>query len=132
MPSLAERALPFAVVVGVEHDVVIGGDREPAIGLDLGIELARRPAGIAEREQAAARPPPLPIARRMSSVAVIAISPPTTSVAFLAVIGGVQHKAAAGLDRTAEMHRARLGERRSARCQLGEQLVHGQRRRAAC
>ena len=48
--------LIFAVDVGVEDQFRIGRAMQPAIGLDLGLELARRPAGIAERKDALARP----------------------------------------------------------------------------
>jgi len=48
------------VVVGIENDRVVGRDRKPAIGLDLGIELTRGPPGIAKGKQAPARTPALP------------------------------------------------------------------------
>src|SRR5258706_205995 len=38
--DLAERALPLAVEVAFEHQVGIGRHGQPAIGLDLGLELA--------------------------------------------------------------------------------------------
>ena len=53
--ELGDRPLPLAVQVLVEDQLLVGGDVEPAVGLDLGVELARAPAGIAEREQTAAR-----------------------------------------------------------------------------
>ena len=45
--ELAERTAPLCVVVAIEHDGLIGWHRQPGILLDLRIELARPPAGIA-------------------------------------------------------------------------------------
>ena len=53
--ELADGALPFVVEAGVEEQILVGRGGEPAIGLDLGIELAGAPAGIAQRQQALAR-----------------------------------------------------------------------------
>ncbi len=39
---------PFHVVVGVEDEVGVGGDGDPAIGFDLGFQLPRRPAGVTD------------------------------------------------------------------------------------
>src|SRR3546814_3803242 len=53
--ELADGALPLVVEGVVEHQVLVGGDVQPAVGLDLRVELAGPPAGIAERQQLAAR-----------------------------------------------------------------------------
>src|SRR6516162_4021027 len=53
--DLADGALPFVVELGIEEDGLVGRCGEPAIGLDLGIELTGAPAGISEREQTLAR-----------------------------------------------------------------------------
>src|SRR5258708_37424302 len=44
--ELGQRSLPFVLEVVAEDDALVGGDVQPAIGLDLGVELARPPAGI--------------------------------------------------------------------------------------
>ena len=44
------RALIFALEVGVENQIGVGGTIEPAVLLDFGFELTRGPAGIAESE----------------------------------------------------------------------------------
>src|SRR4029077_293297 len=54
--ELCQRAAPFRVVVAGEDNVGVGGNGKPAIGLDLGVELTGRPAGIAKGEEALARP----------------------------------------------------------------------------
>ena len=56
MPSLASARRHLPSRSGSKTDRSSADDREPAIGLHLGVELARRPAGIAERQQAAPRP----------------------------------------------------------------------------
>ena len=53
--DLADRAFPLVVEVGVEHQGFVRRYREPAVGLDLGIELPGSPAGIAQRQQAVPR-----------------------------------------------------------------------------
>src|SRR5262245_61082764 len=49
--ELAQSAQIFAVHFGIEDQLGIGRAIEPAIGVDLAFELARRPPGIAERKQ---------------------------------------------------------------------------------
>src|SRR3954465_2370354 len=48
--DLAQRAPVFFVDVVAEDQIRIRVAMQPAIALDFGLELARRPAGIAERE----------------------------------------------------------------------------------
>ena len=78
-------------------------DAEPAIGLHLGVELAGAPAGIAQRQQALLRPAALADGaqnfERRGERDVAAHH----QRAVLDVIGGMQHEAAPGLDRAAEM-----------------------------
>src|SRR6202453_4643864 len=49
-PDLAQRTQVFLLDVAAEHQIRIGVAVQPAIVLDFGLELSRRPAGIAERE----------------------------------------------------------------------------------
>src|SRR6202790_5591405 len=49
-PDLAQRAEVFFLDVAAEDQVRIGIAMQPAIILDFGFQLSRRPAGIAERE----------------------------------------------------------------------------------
>src|SRR3954453_24007576 len=54
--DLAQGASVLLVDVVAEDQVRIGIAMQPSIALDLGLELARRPAGIAEREDGVLRP----------------------------------------------------------------------------
>src|SRR6266568_4746152 len=53
--EFAEGALPFAIDLAVEEDLLVGGNMQPAILLQLTVELVRSPAGVAEGKQALAR-----------------------------------------------------------------------------
>jgi hypothetical protein len=53
--ELPHRPFVFAAGIGSEHEIGIGGAMQPAIVLDLGLELPRRPAGVAKRENGARR-----------------------------------------------------------------------------
>ena len=106
----------------VEQQRVVRSYGEPAIGLDLGIELARAPAGIAEREEAVARA--FAAADRAQDVhrrgdADIAHD----QRRLLGVIGRMQHEAARRLDRAAEMHR-RAAEAVAFDAELLQKLAH--------
>jgi hypothetical protein len=46
--ELRQGMLPFVVEIAAEHQLFIRRHLQPAIGLDLGIELARTPSGIAK------------------------------------------------------------------------------------
>ena len=46
-PELDEGPTPFPFLVRIEDDLVISYDGQPAVGLDLGIELAGCPASVA-------------------------------------------------------------------------------------
>src|SRR5688572_33167829 len=48
--DLAQRALVFFIDVVAEYQLRVGVAMQPAIVLDLVLELARRPAGIAQRQ----------------------------------------------------------------------------------
>src|SRR5689334_8991857 len=48
--ELPQRLGVLAVVVVAEDELGVGGAVQPAVLLDLVLELARRPAGVAERE----------------------------------------------------------------------------------
>ena len=120
-------ALPFAVYVALEHEILVGRHAEPAVRLELGIELARRPTGIAERQQVALRS--LAATDRAQDVKrrghreLLA----HCQRRLFVIVGRVQHETAAGLDGPAEMHRARLVEAGRFELQMGHQLVHRQR-----
>ena len=53
--DLLHRLLVFAADIGAEDQFRVGGAMQPAVVLDLVFELARRPAGIAERQDRACR-----------------------------------------------------------------------------
>ena len=85
--------------------LAIGLAVQPAVRLDLEFELARRPAGIAERQQRAVRPAPVgdgaqDLQRGGQADAVV----DRQRRVLDEEIGGVQHEPAAGLHRPAAMH----------------------------
>src|ERR1700682_5926918 len=51
------RLVPLLVVVLVEEQALVGGGADPGTRFHFGLELAGRPAGIAQHEPQAARPP---------------------------------------------------------------------------
>src|SRR4051794_30764628 len=51
--ELLHRPVVFRVNVGAEDQLGVGAAMQPAIMLQLALELARRPAGIAERQDRA-------------------------------------------------------------------------------
>src|SRR5271166_3878486 len=53
--DLVERLFILGVDVGSEDQFGVGRAMQPAVFLDLGFELSRSPAGIAEREHGAER-----------------------------------------------------------------------------
>src|SRR5437667_2318190 len=114
-------------MVRTKNDAVIGGDRQPTVGLDFGVELPRRPPGIAQGEKALARP--LAFADRTQDIEGCGhrdIAVDDERRRFI-VIGGVQHEAAPGFDRTAEIHRTRVGDVARRDVELRKQLTHRQR-----
>src|SRR3954447_26738881 len=54
--DLAQRAQIFFLDVAAEDQVGIGVAMQPAIVLDFGLQLARRPAGVTERQDGVLRP----------------------------------------------------------------------------
>src|SRR5688572_9201436 len=48
--DLLQRLVVLGAVVPAEHQLGVGRTMQPAVLVDLALELARRPAGIAERE----------------------------------------------------------------------------------
>ena len=51
-PDLADGTFPFIIESRVEKESFIGRREQPAICLDLGVELTRPPSGIAKRQKA--------------------------------------------------------------------------------
>src|SRR6204780_845402 len=101
--ELGQRELPFLGLVRAEHDVFVGVDAEPAIGLQLGVELAGTPAGIAQRQQAFLRPAALADGAQNLERGGERDIAAHHQRAVLDVIGGMQHETAPDLDRAAEM-----------------------------
>ena len=108
MPILASARAVLGLEVGIEDQVGVGRAVEPAVGLDLALELTRRPAGIAEREDgavgAAAGGDGLEdVDRRREADAVFDRQRRIVDE----IVGAVQHEAAPGLDRAADVNRQR-------------------------
>src|SRR6185437_7421555 len=85
-----------------EDQVLIGGAMQPAVLLDLLLELTRRPAGIAKREDRVVRPGAAgnrleDVERRGQADAVV----DRQRRVLDEEIGRMQHEAASGLDRAA-------------------------------
>jgi hypothetical protein len=55
-PNLFQRSLIFGAGIGPEDQFGVGRAVQPAIALDLGLELPGGPAGITEGENGARRP----------------------------------------------------------------------------
>ncbi len=106
MPILPSARVIFAVDLGIEDELGIGRAVQPAIGVDLAFELARRPTGIAEREQRLVGAGALgDVAQNVDGGGEADALVDRQRALGLEVVGAVQHEAASGLDRTAEMHR---------------------------
>src|SRR5436305_7495886 len=100
--DLAQGAAVLFVDVVAEDQVRIRVTMQPAIALDLGLELAWRPAGIAEREDGVLWSGTLAdraqnVHRRGEADAIV---DPERRVVDVE-IAGMQHEAAAGIDRAA-------------------------------
>ena len=104
-PILRMARSHFDLVVPVEHDLRVGRRQEPAIALDLGVELAGVPAGIAQRQHAALGPG----AGRDRAQHVDRGGEREPLVdhhrAVLDIVRRMQDEAAARLDRAADMDR---------------------------
>ena len=106
MPSSDERRFETFFGGDVEDDARIGFDRQPAVLRDFFFELARAPAGVAEREQEAFRT----LAARDGFEHVFRGGHFETARhahgrrVRVAAFRIVQHEAALGLHRAAEIH----------------------------
>src|SRR5262249_49424240 len=103
--DLLQRLLVFAAGVLTENQLGIGRAMQPAVMLDLGLELARRPAGIAERQDRAlwsvpARDRLEDIERRGEADAFV----DRQRRVLDEEIARMQHEAALGIDRPALEH----------------------------
>jgi hypothetical protein len=95
MPSLAS-ACATSRRDRKQDDLIVGLDGQPPIGLHFGVKLTRGPAGVAEGEEASLWPLPLADGSQHlegSSHRDIAVD---MQCGFLAIVGRVQNKAAAG------------------------------------
>ncbi len=101
--ELGEGALPLVALSRIEDEVLVGGDAQPAVGLNLGIELAGTPAGVTERQKASLRSGAAANRaqdlERRSERDVAG----DDQRAVLDIIRRMQDESAAGLDRPAEM-----------------------------
>ena len=114
---------PFGVVVQTEYQVAVGGHQKPAIVLQLLVELAGSPAGIAQGEHALCRPlaggdHPQDVDGRGERDVVV-----DEQGEVLSVVGAVQDEAAAGIHRPTEMDRHRLAVAPGVQPELVEQGV---------
>src|SRR5258705_210808 len=108
--DLAQRADVFFLDVAAEDQVGIGVRVQRAVVLDLGFQLSRSPAGIAEREDGVLRLGALRdrlqnIHRRGQANSVVDLQRRILDEE----IARMQHEAAAGLDRAAFQHLHGLG-----------------------
>src|SRR5690349_21323300 len=99
--DLAQRPVVFRLDVQPEDEVGIGAAMQPAVLLHLVLELARRPAGIAEREDGAGRSGAArdrleDVERRGEADAFV----DRQRRVLDEEVGAVQHEAALGLDRS--------------------------------
>src|ERR1700733_13935218 len=108
--ELLERALVFMTDVGAEDEIGIGAAVQPAVALDLVFELARRPSGIAERQQRVAGPvapgDPLEHVERCGEADAVVDRP---SRILDEEIARMEHEAAARFDRSPFENRHRAG-----------------------
>ena len=113
MPIFCIALVVFAVGVLAEDQLGIGRAMQPAVMLDLLLELARRPAGIAERQDGAVRA--LAARDRLENV-----ERRGEADAFVdrqrrvldEEVARMQHEAALGIDRPALEHLHAAGARR--------------------
>ena len=104
--ELADRALHLCSRSASNTMASSDGDDSQPLAWISGIELARAPSRHSRAPACCGRgPPPAAISRRMSMVAVSATLSPTTQRVVLHIVGRMQHEAAAGLDRPAEIDR---------------------------
>ena len=109
-PILAERTLPFGLVILVEDQRLVGVARQPDVLADFPLELPRRPVGATQckRSERRGRRSSSPMASSTSRVAVRATpSPYSQRRVRRGVVVGVDHKAPLALHRPPRQHRAR-------------------------
>ena len=100
-----QRAVVFAGEIGVEDETRVGGAGQPAVGENLALELARAPAGIAERQhRAGGTGPQGDGAQDIDGCGHAHVFGDLDRRIVGAVIAGVKHEASSGLDRTAAQH----------------------------
>src|SRR5882672_5845029 len=95
------RAVPLRRRVVVEDQRLVGRDDEPEPTVELALELARRPARVASREDRAARPHPASDGLEDRRIAGDGHAVVDDAAVAAAPVGGVEHEAAAGLHRAA-------------------------------
>src|SRR6185295_10510745 len=103
--DLLQRLLVLALDVGPEDQLRIGRAMQPAVLVDFLLELAGRPAGIAERQERAARPLAArdrleDVERRRETDALVDRQRGVLDVE----VGRMQDEAALGVDRSALEH----------------------------
>src|SRR5471030_475144 len=99
-----ERALPLGLEVRIEHEGGVGIDHQPGVVLHLAVELARRPAGMTQRQPGllgatATRHVLQDLERGRERHAAL-----DHQRLVALVVGRMQDQAARGLDRAAEQH----------------------------
>src|SRR6476646_10452893 len=98
--DLAERAIIFAVDFRIENQLWVGRAMQPAIGLDLALELPGRPPGIAECEQRLVGAGALgDVAQDVDGGGEAHALVDRQRALGLEIVGAVQDEAAAGLHR---------------------------------
>src|SRR5262249_50000240 len=104
--------IPDLVAVVVEDEASVRRRREPKPLRKLALELARRPAGIAEGDQAVAGPALVAdVAKDLGAGGHGEAAVDVERVGTM-IIGAVDHKADAGLDGAARENPHRSGNRR--------------------
>ena len=121
--ELAQRAAPLRVVVAVEHDGLVGRHRQPRILLDLGIELARSPAGIAQRQQTLARSVALGDRLQHVEAGGQRHRVVDAQAALAGPVRGVQHEAARVVHRAAGAQPYPASRRHRRDLELPQQIV---------
>ena len=104
----AHAVLPLRFGLEGEHRGVIGRQMQPAIGLDLVVELAGRPARIAEREDAVPGPAPVHHVAQDVDGGGERVATADDQARIVAVIGRMENEALARFDRAAVMDRLAL------------------------
>ena len=120
-----ERVGPHPGAIGVEHQRRIFRRRDPRSARDLVVELVRRPAGIAERDQALLRTLAASdiaqhlggIGQRHAAIDIDCVRP--------AIIGAMQRKGDTRAHRAAEENRHIVGDGLGDACGIGAKAGEG-------